>query len=188
MSTGYFCYIHGGWWYRTGVKLEESLKVVVFTVSFSLSPNVCTSNLQQHGKNIFLILLLPSFLILPLQIPWNDSSFPTDCWLELLGKKPFHPNKPTEQEGYTAVTSRLQIHAAHVSYLMRKVSSSVLLFRIETVVGFFLFDGVLSTDWKVISESQRQKVTSEQSESYFYGFVHNLLCIGISCSLIAKVP
>lgn len=72
------------------------------------------------------------------------------------------------------MTSRLQIHTARVSYLMRKVSSSVLLFRIETVIGFFLFDGVLSVD--------------SVSESYFYGFVHNLLCIGISCSLIAKVP
>lgn len=98
----------------------------------------------------FLILLPFSFLIFLLHIPLNYFAFPADCWLELLGKRPFQPNKPTEQEGCTAVTLHLQIPIACVSNSMRRVSSSVLLFWMETVVWFFLFD-VLS--WGSVSDS-----------------------------------
>lgn len=84
----------------------------------------------------FLTLLPSSFLILPLQIPWSYFCFPIGCWLELLGKRPFHPNKPTEREGCTAVTSHLQIRAARVLCLMKTVSSSVLLFKIIQLSDF----------------------------------------------------
>lgn len=97
----------------------------------------------------FLILLVFSFLTFILNIPLNHFAFSADCWLELPGKRPFQPNKPTEQEGCTAVTLHLQIQIACVLNLMRRVSSSVLLFWIETVMWFFLFDALF---WGSVSQ------------------------------------
>lgn len=118
--------------------------------------------------NHFLVLLPFSFLIFLLHIPLNYFVFPADCWLELLGKRPFQPNKPTEQEGCTAVTLPLQIQIACVSNLMRRVSFSLLLFWVETA--------------RLMSFPEPVYQTGSSRDLYLTSF-----CITVSCSLIAKL-
>lgn len=150
----------GGWWHRSGTNAERVWKQLHWLMKIYLKC-VHIKPLTTWWKH-FLTLLPSSFLILPLQIPWSYFCFPIGCWLELLGKRPFHPNKPTEREGCTAVTSHLQIRAARVLCLMKTVSSSVLLFKIMHLSDFS--DLVRSFPLTV-------------SHSCFSGFVRNLFAL-----------